>query len=135
MEDIHFLNRHMCSPLYVSGAVIKARDTATNVAWCRPVCGSQSRGRQPSSRQLLSGVADAAEGSMQGLQPVIKDLNTWLQPFLLFLLSFAVSMSPSKCLMAVLSHIFYPKQEASEEKGEGPRHLKAATAAFGSLSH
>lgn len=44
MEDIHFLNRHMCSPLYVSGAVIKARDTATNAARCLAVCGSQSRG-------------------------------------------------------------------------------------------
>lgn len=42
----------------------------------------------------------------QGLLPVVRPLNTWLQPFLLFLLSFAVGAAPSKHLMTISSQFF-----------------------------
>lgn len=52
---------------------------------------------------------------MQSLHPGIKDWKTWLQPFLLFLLSFAVRASSSKHLTAILSQIDPGSTELAED--------------------
>lgn len=56
-----------------------------------------ARGRFPVSREAAAAVrvAGAGEASLQGLHPVTKDLNTWLQPFLLFLLGFELELPPA----------------------------------------
>lgn len=77
-------------PCSVPGAVIQA---GTHEPGPCPPAAASLWGGGPAT--LPPGVAGAEEGSPQGLHPVMKDSNTWLQPFSLFLLSFAVRASPS----------------------------------------
>lgn len=105
MKNIHVLNVYVCSPLFCARGCDEGQDTALSQARCPLVSGSQPRGRQPSNRQVPSAVAGVG-GFPAGSASSHNDLNTWLRPFLLFLLSFAVGASPSKHLMALLSQIF-----------------------------